>query len=96
LSPDGKPVRVISLSASVRPGEVPASSTPAEMSRPAVVDLAPTAVTVPAEVLETQTAPAIHRALPAHSGPKRKAAAPQGMRSASAPAKKAFVISGLF
>ena len=26
LSPDGKPVRVISLSASVRPGEVPASS----------------------------------------------------------------------
>jgi hypothetical protein len=96
LSPDGKPVRVISLSASVRPGEVPASSTPAEMSRPAVVDLATTAVTVPAEVLETQTAPAIHRALPAHSGPKRKAAAPQGMRSASAPAKKAFVISGLF
>ena len=89
LSPDGKPVRVISLSASVRP-------TPAEMSQPAVVDLAPTAVTVPAEVLETQTAPAIHRALPAHSGPKRKAAAPQGMRSASAPAKKAFVISGLF
>ena len=30
LSPDGKPVRVISLSAGVRPGEVPASSTPAE------------------------------------------------------------------
>jgi hypothetical protein len=43
LSPDGKPVRVISLSASVRPGEVSANSTAAEMSRPAVADLASTA-----------------------------------------------------
>jgi hypothetical protein len=96
LSPDGKPVRVISLSASVRPGDVPASSTPAEVSRLAVSDLASTAAIKPVEVLETQTAPAIHRALPVHSAPKRKAAAPQSMRSASAPAKKAFVISGLF
>jgi hypothetical protein len=96
LSPDGKPVRVISLSAGVRPGEVPASSTPAEMSRLAVSDLASTAAIKPVEVLATQTAPAIHRASPVHSAPKRKAAAPQSMRSASAPAKKAFVISGLF
>jgi hypothetical protein len=43
LSPDGKPVRVISLSASVRPGEVSANSTAAEMSRRAVADLASTA-----------------------------------------------------
>jgi hypothetical protein len=96
LSPDGKPVRVISLSASVRPEEVPASSTPAETSRLAVADLASSAAIKPVEVLATQTAPAIHRASPVHSAPKRKAAAPQSMRSASAPAKKAFVISGLF
>jgi len=96
LSPDGKPVRVISLSASDRPGEVSTSSTPAEMSRPAVADLASTAATKPVEALETQAAPAIHRALPLHSEPKRKAGAPRSTRSASAPAKKAFVISGLF
>jgi hypothetical protein len=96
LSPDGKPVRVISLSASAQPGEVSASPTLAEMSRPAVADLASTAATNPVEALETQTAPVMHRALPLHSGPKRKAGAPQSTRSASAPAKKAFVIGGLF
>lgn len=96
LSPVGKPVRVISLSASVRPGEVPPSSTSAEMSGLAVSDLAPTAALKPVEDLETQTAPAIRRALPVHSAPKRKAAPPQTMRSAPAPAKKAFVVSGLF
>jgi hypothetical protein len=87
LSPDGKPVRVISLSANAQPGEV---------SRPAIADLAPTAATKPVEALETQTAPVMHRALLSHSAPKRKAGAPQSARSASAPAKKAFVISGLF
>jgi hypothetical protein len=96
LSPDGKPVRVISLSANAQPGEVSASSTPAEMSRPAIADLASTAATKPVEALETQTAPVMHRALLSHSAPKRKAGAPQSARSASAPAKKAFVISGLF
>jgi hypothetical protein len=96
LSPDGKPVRVkprrvLSWRLTRGPRQRAETSPPESNSRaPPPAERSSTAR------LETQTAAAIHRALPVHSAPKRKAAAPQSMRSASAPAKKAFVISGLF
>ena len=96
LSPDGKPVRVKPRRVlSWRLTRGPRQR--AETSPPKSNSWAPPPAERSSKArLETQTAPAIHRALPVHSTPKREAAAPQSMRSASAPAKKAFVISGLF
>jgi hypothetical protein len=98
LSPEGKPVRVISLSTSDQSGEAPAISAPTETSRLAVSDTAQASVMKPLAALETQTSPVIRRVPPVHVVSKRKAAAPAlgSSRSASVPARKAFMISGLF
>jgi hypothetical protein len=97
LSPDGKPVRVkprrvLSWRLLTRGPRQRAETSPPESNSRAP----PPAERSSKARLETPTAPATHWALPVHSASKRKAAAPQSMRSASAPAKKAFVISGLF
>jgi hypothetical protein len=96
LSPDGKPIRVISLSVSDQSGDIPPASTGPEMSAPVIADVSPASETKPVAVAEGQVTPAIHTVAPIHISSKRRAAVAKSTRAASAPAKKLFVVSGLF
>jgi hypothetical protein len=96
LSPDGRPVRVISLSVSDRPGDGLAAPARPEMSPLVVSDLTPTSATKPMAGAEAQAVASIRPELRVHSAPKSAPAAPRLRRAASIPAKNAFIVSGLF
>ena len=109
LAPDGKPVRVISLSPSDRPSDVaaapvqpqlPLAATPQPeppATKPIMAEGAP-AAGAPAprmQAAEAGAEPVAHPAAPARHAPKRIAAAPARMRAASA-GPQPFIVSGLF
>jgi hypothetical protein len=103
LGPDGKPVRVISLSLSDREADVAAAPQQPQLSLPQVPQLAPPApaVTEEARAAEVQAveAPARLAMRPverAHPALKRIAGRPARTRAASARAEKPFIVSGLF
>lgn len=96
LSPDGKPIRVISLSVTDRPGNIPPASTGPDMPAPIIADVASASETRPMAAAEGQVTPAVHPVAPIHLSSKRKAAVAKSTRAASATAKKLFVVSGLF
>jgi hypothetical protein len=93
LSPEGKSIRVISLSVSDRLGNVPPAGP--EMSARVIADVAPTSETKRMTVAEGQVTPAVRPVAPIHLTSKRRAAAAKSTRAASAAAKNLFVVSGL-
>ena len=106
LGPDGKPVRVISLSTSDHPAsaaEAPLKSRALELAIPEPGPSAamPLAAELPrpaaVQARQAQAEPEAHPALRAHPVPKRIAATPAKGRAASAQAHKPFtVLSGLW
>jgi len=96
LSPDGKPVRIISLSVNDRSGDLLAASVQPERPQLVASDPAPISATKPIAVSEGPAEAPVHPVLHVRSAPKRTAAAPRVTRVASASAKKAFIVSGLY
>jgi hypothetical protein len=104
LSPDRKPVRVISLSPSDSSTAATAPASPPmpqltlpqpspSMAQPVVAQEAPAAET---QAVGAPAKPAIHMAASSQPARKRSAAAPARMRAAAGRAEKPFIVSGLF
>lgn len=96
LSPEGKPVRVISLLAADRAGDAAPTLRQPELSGLSISEITPPPATKLEPVSEVPAKPAMHPAKHVRPAPRHAVAVQQSTRSASALAKKAFVVSGLY
>jgi hypothetical protein len=96
LSPEGKPVRVISLSLSHSPAEVAVSSWQGDTSGLDRPELAAPPSAKPEPAAAMQTKPAIRPADRSAAAHKHTAASRRNKQTGSASAKKLFMVSGLY
>jgi hypothetical protein len=96
LSPDGKPVRVISLSPTNPPADGVVTSWHSDASRPSGSEFSAPPSAKPEPTEEVSTKPAINTADDTHVVRKPAAAPRRNTRSASASARKFLVVTGLY